>query len=407
MSLEFFIARRYLLSTRKKNFINIISILSLIGVSVSAAALIIVLSVFNGLGDLLRSLNNSFDPEIKIEAALGKSFPVDDELIAKIEGVEGVSIVTEVIEDYAYLRYRDANQVITLKGVSDNFIDQHRIDDKIVSGELKLTEGSINYALIGVGIRNTLSVAIGDDMFPLQVYYITDVKSGTLDPSRLYSSKSILPGAAFSIVQNFDENYVLVPLRFAQELLRYDNKRTALEIKTAQGHNVMTVQQQLKKVLGDEFIVLNHEEQHLDLYRLIKMEKLFTFIALSVLLGISAVNIFFSLMMLALDKKKDISVLAALGADAGLIKKIFIVEGALIALGGATLGIVVGGIFCWLQQQFGLIGMGMETSVTVGYPVKMVWTDFVSTLLVVSILTFLISWRPAALAARSVSVHNL
>lgn len=407
MSLEFFIARKYLLSTRKKNFINIISILSLIGVSVSAAALIIVLSVFNGLGDLLRSLNNSFDPEIKIEAAQGKSFPVDAELIAKIEAVEGVSVVTEVIEDYAYLRYRDANQVITLKGVSDNFIDQHRIDDKIVAGELKLTDGDINYAIIGRGIQYTLSVAVGDDMFPLQVYYINDVKAGALDPSRLYSRQIILPGAAFSIVQNFDENYVLVPLRFAQELLRYENKRTAIEIKTADGFDIMVIQKRLKNVLGDQFVVLNHEEQHRDLYRLLKMEKLFTFLALSVLLGISAINIFFSLMMLALDKKKDISILSALGANGARIKKIFIVEGAMIALGGATLGILLGGIFCLLQQQYGLISMGMETSVTAGYPVKMKLVDFVGTLAVVSVLTFLISWRPAVLAARSVSVHNL
>jgi lipoprotein-releasing system permease protein len=407
VSLEFFIARKYLLSTRKKNFINIISILSLIGVSVSAAALIIVLSVFNGLGDLLRSLNNSFDPEIKIEAAQGKSFAVDAELIAKIEAVEGVSIVTEVIEDYAYLRYRDANQVITLKGVSENFIDQHRIDDKIVAGELKLTDGDINYAIIGRGIQYTLSVAVGDDMFPLQVYYINDIKAGALDPSRLYSRQIILPGAAFSIVQNFDENYVLVPLRFAQELLRYDNKRTALEIKTADGFDIMAVQKRLKNVLGEQFVVLNHEEQHRDLYRLLKMEKLFTFLALSVLLGISAINIFFSLMMLALDKKKDISILSALGANSVRIKKIFIVEGAMIALGGATLGILLGGIFCLLQQQYGLISMGMETSVTAGYPVKMKLVDFMGTLAVVSVLTFLISWRPAVLASRSVSVHNL
>lgn len=407
MSLEFFIARKYLLSTRKKNFINIISILSLIGVSVSAAALIIVLSVFNGLGDLLRSLNNSFDPEIKIEAAQGKSFPVDADLIAKIEAVEGVSIVTEVIEDYAYLRYRDANQVITLKGVSDNFIDQHRIDDKIVAGELKLTDGDINYAIIGRGVRNSLSVAVGDSMFPLQVYYINDIKGGSLDPSRLYSRQIIIPGAEFSILQSFDENYVLVPLRFAQQLLRYENKRTALEIKTRVGYDLLSVQEQIKAIVGSQFVVLNREEQHRDLYRLLKMEKLFTFLALSVLLGISAINIFFSLMMLALDKKKDISILSALGANGARIKKIFIVEGAMIALGGATLGILLGGIFCLLQQQYGLISMGMETSVTAGYPVKMQLVDFVGTLAVVSVLTFLISWRPAVLAARSVSVHNL
>lgn len=365
------------------------------------------LSVFNGLGDLLRSLNNSFDPEIKIEAVQGKSFPVSDSLLKKIEAVEGVALVTEVIEDYAYVRYRDANQVITLKGVSDNFIDQHRIDDKIVAGELKLNKGDVQYAIIGRGVQYTLSIAVGDDMFPLQVYYINNIKSGTLDPSRLYSRKNILVGAAFSIVQNFDENYVLVPLSFAQELLRYDSRRTSLEVKTKPGSDIFKVQDRLKLALGDHYAVLNHEEQHKDLYRLLKMEKLFTFLALSLLLGISSINIFFSLMMLALDKKKDISILSAMGANESLIRKIFVVEGGLIAFGGALFGLLLGGIFCWVQLNYGVISMGMETSVTEGYPIKVKAIDFVSTLAVVSVLTFLISWRPAILASRSVSVRNL
>lgn len=381
--------------------------LSLVGVAFSAAALIIVLSIFNGLEDLLFSLNNSFDPEIKIEAARGKSFRVDSALLQKIERIEGVSIVTEVIEDYAYVRYRDANQVITLKGVSDNFIDQHRIDDKIVAGELKLKKGDVNYAIIGRGVQYTLSVAVGDDIYPLQLYYIKNTSTGSLDPSRMYSRLNILPGGVFSIVQNFDENYILVPLSFAQELLNYEDKRTSLEIKTNTGANIFTVQQNIKLALGDDFVVLNHEEQHKDLYRLLKMEKLFTFLALSLLLGISSINIFFSLMMLALDKKKDISILSAMGANEGMIRKIFVVEGAIIAFGGALLGLLLGGIFCWLQLNYGIISMGMETSVTEGYPIKVIPMDFISTLAVVSIITFLISWRPAILASRSVSVRNL
>ncbi len=407
MKLELFIARRYLLSGRKKNFINIISILSLVGVAFCAAALIIVLSVFNGLEDLLRSLNNSFDPEIKIEAAEGKSFSVQDDFIKKIEAIAGVAIVTEAIEDYAYVRYREANQVVTLKGVSDNFLDQHRIDDKIVAGELKLKKGDIQYAIVGRGVQYNLSIAVGDDLYPLQVHYINNVRSGALDPSRLYSRKNILPGAAFSIVQNFDENYILVPLSFTQELLGYGDKRTSLEIKTKPGADVFKVQQRIKEAIGDRYVVLNHEEQHKDLYRLLKMEKLFTFLSLSLLLGIGSINIFFSLMMLALDKKKDISVLAAMGASEGLIRRIFITEGALIAFGGALLGLVLGGIFCWLQLNYGLISMGMETSVTEGYPIKVKPIDFVNTLVVVSVITFLISWRPAILASRSVSVQNL
>lgn len=407
MNLPFFIARRYLLSKRKKNFINIISILSLIGVAFSTAALIIVLSVFNGLGDLLRSLNDSFDPEIKIEAAKGKSFVLTDDLLSKIKQTKGVEIVTEVIEDYAYLRYRDANQIIALKGLSDNFIDQHRIDDKIVDGKLQLKKDDINYAIVGRGVQYALSIPIGDDQYALQVYYINAANPGSTDISKLYSRRSILPGAAFSIVQNFDENYVLVPLDFAQDLMNYGNKRTSLEIMVSKGANVLDVQEALKQTLGDTFSVLNAEEQHKDLYRLLKMEKLFTFLAFTLLLGISSINIFFSLMMLALDKKKDISVLAAMGASQGFIKRIFLMEGAMIAVGGAMVGLVLGGIFCWLQLEYGIISMGMETSVTDGYPIKVIPLDFIYTLLAVSIITFMASYRPAVLAARSVSIQNL
>lgn len=407
MNLPFFIARRYLLSKRKKNFINIISVLSLVSVAFCTAALIIVLSVFNGLEDLLHSLNHAFDPELKIEASQRKSFEVTPDLIAKIQHVNGVAIVTEVIEDYAYARYRDANQVITLKGVSDNFLDQHRIDQNIVDGELKLKRGKMQYALLGRGVQYALSVPIGEEQFPLQIYYINDIKAGTLDPSKLYSHKNILPGAAFSIVQNFDENYIIVPLDFAKEVMRYNTKRTSLEIKVKEQKNILKTQQELKTVLGESFSVLTLEEQHKDLYRLLKMEKLFTFLAFTLLLGISSINIFFSLMMLAIDKKKDISVLAAMGADSGLIKKIFLTEGALIAIGGSLIGLVLGGIFCLLQLHFGLVSMGIENAVTEGYPIKIIVSDFGYTMLAVSVITFVTSYRPAVLAARSFSIQNL
>lgn len=371
------------------------------------AALVIVLSVFNGLGDLLRSLNNSFDPEIKIEAVEGKTFLMNDTLLQTIKKVEGVVVVTEVMEDYAYLRYRDANQIITLKGVSTNFIDQHRIDHAIVAGELILSKNDIDYALIGRGIEYNLSVAVNDPLFPLQLYYIKNTKLTGLDPSKLYNKRNILPGAVFSIVQNFDDNYMIVPLHFAQELMDTGNKRTSLEIKVAEKANKEKVLQDLKNVLGTSFAVLNHEEQHRDLYRLLKMEKLFTFLAFTLLLGIGAINIFFSLMMLALDKKKDISVLVAMGADATLIRKIFIGEGAFIALVGTLSGLLLGGSICWLQMKFNLVSMGMESAITEGYPVRPILSDFVLTLMVVALITFVISFRPAQLAARSAAVEYL
>jgi lipoprotein-releasing system permease protein len=382
--------------------------MSMVGVAFTTAALIIVLSVFNGLEYLLQSLNNSFDPEIKIEATAGKSFVITPKLISDIKSIAGVDIVTEVIEDYAYVRYRDANQVVRLKGVSDNFIDQKRIpDENIIEGELVLKKDSVNYAILGSGVHYTLSTSISERLFPLQVYYIKDLKSRTLDPTSLYSKMNIMPGGVFSIVQNFDENYVIVPLDFARELLSYGDRRTSLEVKTKSSARTFSVEDRIQNLLGKDFNVLNPEEQHKDLYRLLKMERLFAFFALTLLLIIGSINIFFSLMMLALDKKKDITVLSSMGASRALIRNIFLAEGSLIAAFGAITGLVLGGILCWLQLSFGLISMGMESAVTQGYPIKVNPLDFVVILLVVSVVTWLISIRPATLASNFVNNNEL
>ncbi len=408
MNLSLFIAKRYLLSKRKKNFINIISVLSVVGVAFSTAALIIVLSVFNGLGDLLGSINNSFDPQLKIESALGKSFASDEILLNKIKGVNGVEIVTEAIEDFAYVRYRDADMVATIRGVSDNFIDQKRLDGHIVAGDLKLNEKGIPLAIVGSGVRYTLSIALEDDMYALQIYYIKNTKANaSLDPSKLYARQSIRAGGVFSIEKNFDENYIFLPLRFVEELLNYENKRTSLEVKTSTGSSIEKVQQELKKVLGEDFRVLTNEEQHKDLYRLFKLEKLFTFLALSVLLLVGSINIFFSLMMLAIDKKKDITILSAVGADQNLIRKIFLTEGALISGIGAAIGLLLGGTICWLQDQYGLVSMGMENAVIPNYPVKLELNDFFYVGLVTVVITMIVSIYPASLASKTYSTKHL
>jgi lipoprotein-releasing system permease protein len=407
LNLPLFIAKRYFLSKRKKNFINMISILSMIGVAFSTAALIIVLSVFNGLEDLLRSLNTSFDPEIKIEAVKGKSFEVDESLLKKIKAVAGVDIVTEVIEDYAYLRYRDAEMVVTIKGVSDNFLDQKRLDDHIVEGNLHLQENGVNYAIVGRGVQYALSIAVETNIYPLQVFYIKNVKASTLDVSQLYSRKDVQPSAVFSIEKNFDENNIFLPLHFVRDLLDYGDKRTSLEVKAIAGTDLKKVQSDVRSLLGPNFSVLTNEEQHKDIYKLLKMEKLFVFFSITLLIIVASINIFFSLMMLAIDKKKDISILSAVGAGPTLIKRIFLSEGALIAFIGAGLGLFLGGTICWLQDHFGLVGMGMENALVTNYPVKLRSIDFVTTSLVIVTVTFLISFYPASLAARSFSTRQL
>ncbi len=376
-------------------------------VAVSTAALIIVLSVFNGLGDLIRSLYAAFDPQIKIEASRGKSFELTEDLMQRIQSVEGVGIITEVIEDYAYVRYRDADMVAIIRGVSDNFISQKRLDGHIVSGKLRLEENGVPFAIIGSGVQATLSVAVEEDMYAMQIFYIKNGSTATLDPSRLYARKSIRPGAVFSVEKNYDENYLFLPLNFVQELLDYGNKRTFLEVQLTPTASLSRVQQALKDELGTNFKVLSNEEQHLDIHRLLKMEKLFTFLALSLLTLVGAINIFFSLMMLAIDKKKDISVLFAMGASPTLIRQIFLSEGAVISFAGAGAGLLLGAALCWLQDTFGLVSMGMINAVVEHYPVKMAMTDFLATGLMVCLVTLVTSYYPAAMAARSYSIRHL
>jgi lipoprotein-releasing system permease protein len=376
------------------------------GIAFSTAALIIVLSVFNGLEGLLRSLYSSFDPEIKIELKKGKSFEITPEFVAKLKAIEGIGIVTEVIEDYVYVRYREADIVVTMKGVSDNFLDQHRLDNHLSDGRLVLKENGIDYAIIGRGVQYALSVSVSENLHPLQVFYIKNMKA-SMNPSELYTRKALEPGGVFSIEKNYDENFIFVPLQFAEDLLNYGNKRTSLEIQTTPDADLKAVQKNIALAVGDNFIVLTNEEQHQDLYRLLKIEKLFTFVALTLLILVASINIFFSLMMLALDKKKDISILFAMGGHTNLIRNIFLSEGTLIAFVGATAGLVLGGGICWLQDTFGLVGMGMENAIVSSYPVKMKMADFLLTSLVIVGITILVSFYPARLAARSYSIQSL
>ena len=379
------------------------------GVAFCTAALIIVLSVFNGLGDLLRSLHLAFDPALKIEAARGKSFLVDDALIAKIENTAGVELVTQVIEDFAYVRYRDADMVAILRGVSNNFLDQNRLDNSMVQGTLELIRGdSIPCAIIGTGVQQTLTVDVEEPFYPLQVFYIKDL-SGRIaaDPSRMYARQTLLPVGVFAIEQHYNDQYMLVPLSFMQQLLQYGDKRTSLEIKLEANASAQATQARLKSTLGDAYRILTNEEQHQDIYRILKMEKLFMFLALSLLILVGSINIFFSLMMLAIDKRKDISVLVALGASPKTVRRIFLAEGALMSFTGAAVGLALGGLLCWLQDQFGLVGMGMESAIVSSYPVKMKLSDLLLTGGMLVISTVLIALYPAQKAEKTYSVEHL
>lgn len=355
----------------------------------------------------MRSLLSTFDPEIKIEAAYGKSFEVTDRLLIDIKATEDVDIVTQVIEDNAVIKYHGTRVLARVKGVADNFIDQGRMKDVMVYGKFQLRNENIRYALIGRGLQYALSINPGDDQHALQFFYPKSSKSLSLDPTKMLTRKNILLGGIFAIEKQYDENYVIVPLSFTQELFNYGEKRTALEIKIKEGADVSEVQSRLETLLGDSFKVLNDEQQHSSVYKLMRIEKLFVFIIFSIILAIASFNIFFSLTMLAIDKKKDIAVLASMGAPKRLIRQIFLGEGAIIAIGGAIVGLVLGLLIIILQQEYGFITMGMQSSVLMAYPVKMQMSDFLYTALTIMLITFLASIRPAVLAAKASTISGL
>lgn len=379
----------------------------MLGVAFGTAALVIVLSVFNGLESLIRSLYSSFDPEIKIESAEGKWFNRSEELLSTIDQVPGVEVVSEVIEDNALIRYKEAEMVVRIKGVSDNFLEQQRLDKVIIHGEPDLKKGNINYAVVGLGVSHSLSISPKDEFTSLQVYYPKNVRATTINPSGLYTQKSILPGGIFAIEKQYDEQYIFVPLDFAAELFQYDQRRTSFEIKSSPDHDMLDVQAELTKVLGETYLITNKDQQHPSLFKAIKIEKLFSLVTFFFILALASLSIFFTLNMLVIEKQKDISVLLAMGASGRLIKSIFWFEGAIISLVGASIGLLLGFIICSIQLNFGIISMGMETSVVSAYPVKMQFLDFLYTAVCVIIITFLASYRPAAVASKTQMIPHL
>lgn len=408
MNLSYFIAARYFRSKKKRNFITVLSTISMIGVAVGTMALVIVMSVFNGLEDLIRGLFASFDAELKVEAVLGKSFEVDSLWLDGIQNVEGVAVLTEVIEDNALLDYNGNQLVATIKGVSDNFLEQDRFSRGYFWGDTTLGNDLRPGAIMGRGVGFFLSVNLKDVNVPLKVFYPKAPRSAaTLNPNQLYSSASLEPVAFFSVERQFDDEYVIAPLKFTRELLNYGNKRTSLEIKISDGYSIDEVQENLKAHLGPDFSVKNTDEQHAGLLRTVKLEKLFVFLTLSFILAIASFNIFFSLSMLAIEKKKDIAMLKALGAKDKLIREIFLKQGAMIAVVGAAIGLVLGFAIVWLQESFGLVSLGIASAVVDTYPVRMVWTDFAWITVVVILITLVASWRPAWIASRVKTTDEL
>ena len=400
MNFPLYIARRYLVSKKSHNTINIISLIAALGVTIGTMALIIVLSVFNGFERLVESLYSTFDPDILVTVKEGKTF--DSSLVPhdKLKRIPGVLYITEILEENALLKYKDKQYIVTLKGVGEDFLKMSRLDTMIPEGKYILRDGDKDFAILGAGVAYYINADLQDYMNPLIIYVPNRFASLSGTFGNAFNSEAIFPSAVFSVQEEFDNKFVIVPIRFAQKLLDYKNEISGLAIGLAKGSNAAKIQEEVKGLAGIRFAVRNRFQQQELLYKIMKSEKWAIFLILTFILLIATFNVIGSLSMLILDKKKDIAVLQSLGADQSTIKKIFLAEGIMISVSGALAGLILGTILCWLQQTFGFVRLGNadSTFVVSAYPVHMQVVDFIFVFLTVNIIGLLAAWYP---------VHNI
>lgn len=407
MRFALYIARRYLFSKKSTNVINIISGVSVVGVATVTAALIVVLSVMNGFNGLLTNLFSSFDPDLKISLVEGKSFYLDSVPLNNIKSVDGVSIIGEVIEDNAVLSYNKRQYVATLKGLSIEYAAATGIDTMIIDGEFLLKKDNIPFAVMGLGVRHHLGVAI-DPRYQifLDIFVPKRTANASHDLSTMYSQKKIQPSGVFSIQQDYDTRYVIVPISFMSSLLDYEGRVTSLEVKLKPGVNCDRVKSKIQKILGSKFIVKDRFQQHEFIYKIMQSEKLVIFLILTFILMIASFNILGSLTMLIIDKKQDIVILRSLGAANNLIKKIFLLEGWMISVFGAFLGLLIGALVCWIQITFEVVELQSGGSFIINaYPVTMQWIDFLIVFVLVVGIGFIAAWYPVKYLNRKY-MHN-
>lgn len=373
-----FFAWRYLFSKKKHNIINIISIISTIGIMVSSAALIIVLSVFNGLEDLVSNSFNQFNPDYVITPKLGKSFATQDIDIAKLKSINGVLSVEEVVSDLALITLNDKQILTNIKGVSNTYPKNAGLDTLIYDGAFLLNEKEHQFAVLGAIAAGTLDINLnGFDL--LKFHYPKRNKKNMSNPIEAFNTQYLQPSGVFLSHTQYDEQIVFVPIQFARELTDYNNEVTSIEIILSKKSSDFSEQKMIEKIVGNNFIVKNKYQQEELLFKTMKSEKLMVFIILTFVLLVAVFNIIGVIGMLIVEKKKDIGILNTLGAEKSLINSIFIYEGILISFVGALLGITLGFLICFVQQTFGIVklGDGSEGYMLGYYPVVMSVVDFI------------------------------
>ncbi|MFN7846054.1 MAG: ABC transporter permease [Bacteroidota bacterium] len=392
-SFALYIAGRYIRAKKSQNAINIMSGIATAGVFVGAAALVVVLSVFNGFESLVTGLYNSFDADYVITTKTGKTFVPDAALMSKLAQMQEVNLVSEVLEENVLLKNGDKQIFATIKGVSPEVERIDRLKNLVVDGSFELIRDSIPFASLGQGVAIGLSLSSGGSVYPLSVYVPNRmVKPDLINTADAFNIRSINVHSVFSVQQDVDAKYFLVPVSFTRDLLSYTNEVTSLEVFLRPEFAEADMQPKIRQLIGEKFIVKNKVEQHELLFKIMKSEKWAVFFILVFILIVASFNVIGSLTMLIIDKKKDIAILKSMGASMQSIKNIFLLQGMLISFRGAAAGIITGLLICLIQQQFGIIGLGSEgTFVIDAYPVKVELLDMLYVLLVVMIIGLLAS----------------
>ena len=405
MNYPFFIARRYLFSKKKTHAINVISLISVIGVAVATTALVVVMSVFNGFQDLVASFFTNFDPQIKVVPVMGKTAPANDPVLTKIRCLPQVEVATETLQDMAMAVYNGHQAMVTIKGVDDNFADLTHITEILYGdGHFELHTANLDFGTPGIRLSAQLGTGARWDNY-LRVY--APRRQGQLDlsnPQDGFVVDSLLSsGVVFAVNQSkYDKNYILTSLSFARRLFDQPGKITALELRLKPGSDFDAVKTEMKDIAGDKYKVLDRYEQQQDTFKIMNIEKLMAYLFLTFILVVACFNIIGSLSMLIIDKKDDVVTLRNLGATDHDITRIFMLEGRLITVIGAILGIAIGLLLCLLQQQFGFVRMGNAdgTFIINAYPVSVHYTDVLIIFVTVIVAGWLAVWYPVRSLSR-------
>ena len=409
MNFPFFIARRYLFSKKSTHVINVISSISVIGVAVATMAPVIVLSVFNGFHDLVASLFTSFDPQLKVVPVEGKTAPADDPILTKIRLLPQVDVATETVEDQALAIYNDHQAMVKIKGVDDNFAELSHITDILYGdGSFSLHAANLEYGIVGIRLAQNLGIGAQWDGF-LKIY--APKKEGQLDmtnPGDGFVVDSLnSPGVLFAVKQaKYDKNYIITSISFARNLFGQQGMLSDLELRLKPGSNLDAVKAEMQQIAGNKYKVLDRFEQQEDTFKIMSIEKMIAYIFLTFILVVACFNIIGSLSMLIIDKKNDVVTLRNLGANDKQITRVFLFEGRMIAVIGAVIGIGLGLLLCFLQQQYGFVRLGdSEGSFIVdAYPVSVHYSDVAIIFVTVIAVGWLAVWYPVrALSKRLLS----